>query len=215
MVPSWENTPKETDEGFHKTLRSDIHTAATNVISWAAFGQKSIWARPGASRSSHSKAQHKKEAFESQEYTLPVIDTVQLVAQNLLPILAAPIWLLRYFSPKYEQLARALHEFPLRVKDTIEQRRSHIQAKTIGIPGLLLDEMIKATAGSSPESQAKHEFGAAPFLTEEELTGNVYVCTVQVASRIIANVSIDFLCRWYGHHIQSRRIRPLLLSRLS
>jgi hypothetical protein len=173
MIAAWSNTDEsgEPSKGFHDTLRSDVHNAATNVISWAAFGQKSPWARTSMNAKRTSTDRNEK-------FTLPVTDTLQLVIQNLYLILAAPLKYLRYFSPKYDEVFRAMNEFPIRIKDTIEERRSHMASKSVGTPGLLLDEMIKASSGSKQEGSHSNDLDGSHGLSEDELTGNVFVCVL-------------------------------------
>lgn len=206
MIHEWDAPMVATNVSggmIHKTLRSDMHTLATNVISWAAFGQKIPWIRDRVASKYQSRKRDISGVSNNPNFIFAMEDTIQTVVQNLLLILIAPISLLRFFSPRYKDVFTAYNEFPLRIKDTIRKRKSKMKSKTIGTPGLLLDEMIKANVGITQQIQAVDGLGTN-ILTEDELTGNIFVSVLRISSGILANLTLDILCSRDGDNLQSR-----------
>jgi hypothetical protein len=175
MTCEWESAKNTSGGEIHETLRSDLHTLATNVISWAAFGQEMRWVRSKLISEDQLKNRDLPDKSDSRTFKLAVEDTIHLVIQNLLLILVAPVKVLRHFSRRYDEIFTAYTEFPLRIKDTIKERQSKMESKSIGSPGLLLDEMIKASSVIGKQSQRVDGLGIN-ILSEDELTGNVFVC---------------------------------------
>lgn len=168
MVNQWVDA---TSQGVTST-HADFEEVARNVISYAGFGQQIGW---DADRNSPI-VEKSEQSSSGCKYQYSSIEAINIIVVNLLRIYVTPKFLLQILPGKSQTIRKAWKEFPMRMNDLIQTRRSQMQVTKEpgkGSSGQLLDQMILAADHSNDDKSASNSSGR--ILTSDELIGNIFV----------------------------------------
>jgi len=148
-----------TSAGTSRTLEG-LKTITINVISSIVFGTQRSWAETTTTK-------------PSDGFQLSFIESLLTIVNDLVPVFLVPsrFFKLPFLSTSFRKVGIAKAEFPLHLRDTIAQERQSPSFKNA-----LITSLIKLA--DQDKSIAKQSSKMSTYLSEEEITGNLFIFTI-------------------------------------